>query len=294
MGCALPCPHGPIPAAGRRSEEGAAFRRYPPLDRTLAHTAAGDAQDAVRTPVEQAAELGLANAILAWRQRTGAAFHRFARAGIGNCIGGECFGRLLVPRDRLPDMDDTARPRPGRSTVASGRRGVVRRRPGAAGCRIGWGFLWAPVLWCAIAGLVVSRPRRSVPACRNSGWEELIRPVAELSRYPSVSRMSFISARVRSLPLASAAITFYRSGGITPEGVAEKSFQQPPLVVLIVTQKRIRAPDGRPLAGAFHSFRRELPGYSARGTNALGQFRTIWCFLPIWANGHPPSRCYSW
>ena len=62
--------------------EGAAFRRYPPLDRTLAHTAAGDAQDADRTPVEQAAELGLANAILAWRQRTGAAFHRFARAGI--------------------------------------------------------------------------------------------------------------------------------------------------------------------------------------------------------------------
>jgi len=43
--------------------EDAAFRRYLPLARTLAHTAAGNAKDADRTAVEQVAELGLANAV---------------------------------------------------------------------------------------------------------------------------------------------------------------------------------------------------------------------------------------
>ena len=61
--------------------EDAAFRRYLPMARTLAHTEGG-AQDADRTAIEQAAELGLANAILAWRQRTGAGFRRFARSSI--------------------------------------------------------------------------------------------------------------------------------------------------------------------------------------------------------------------
>jgi DNA-directed RNA polymerase specialized sigma subunit len=62
--------------------EDAAFRRYLPLARTLAHTAAGNAKDADRTAIEQAAELGLANAVLAWRQSTSAGFRRFARSSI--------------------------------------------------------------------------------------------------------------------------------------------------------------------------------------------------------------------
>jgi hypothetical protein len=61
--------------------EDAAFRRYLPLARTLAHTA-GDATDADRTAVEQAAELGLATAVPAWRKRAGAGFRRFARSSI--------------------------------------------------------------------------------------------------------------------------------------------------------------------------------------------------------------------
>jgi len=60
--------------------EDAAFRRYLPMARTLAHTEGG-AQDADHPAIEQAAELGL-NAILAWRQRTGAGFRRFARSSI--------------------------------------------------------------------------------------------------------------------------------------------------------------------------------------------------------------------
>jgi hypothetical protein len=62
--------------------EDAAFRRYLPLARTLAHTAGGETPDADRTATEQLAELGLANAVLAWRQRTGAGFRRSARSCI--------------------------------------------------------------------------------------------------------------------------------------------------------------------------------------------------------------------
>ncbi len=61
--------------------EDAAFRRYLPMARTFAHMEGGP-QDADRTAIEQAAELGLANAILAWRQRTGAGFRRFARSSM--------------------------------------------------------------------------------------------------------------------------------------------------------------------------------------------------------------------
>jgi len=57
----------------------------------------------------------------------------------------------------------------------------------------------------------------------NSGWDELIRPVAELSRYPAASRMSIISAWVRSRPAASATITRYRSGTTTPAGGCHRS-----------------------------------------------------------------------
>lgn len=63
--------------------EDAAFRRYLPLARTLAHTTAGDdAKEVDRIAIEQVAELGLANAVLAWRQRTSAGFRRFARSSI--------------------------------------------------------------------------------------------------------------------------------------------------------------------------------------------------------------------
>ena len=68
--------------APQPSPEDAAFRRYLPLSRTLAHSAAGDATGPDRTNIEQAAELGLAKAVLAWGARTGAGFPRFARSGI--------------------------------------------------------------------------------------------------------------------------------------------------------------------------------------------------------------------
>jgi len=59
---------------------------------------------------------------------------------------------------------------------------------------------------------------RSGPVRRNNGWDELIRPVAVVSRYPAASRMSIISARVRSRPAARATITRCRSGAETPPG----------------------------------------------------------------------------
>ena len=70
--------------------EDAAFRRYLPLARTLAHTttttttttAVDDAKEVDRIAFEQVAELGLANAVLAWRQRTSAGLRRFARSSI--------------------------------------------------------------------------------------------------------------------------------------------------------------------------------------------------------------------
>jgi len=34
---------------------------------------------------------------------------------------------------------------------------------------------------------------------------------------------------------------------------------------------------------------RICPGVRVEGTNSLGQFRTFWCFRPVWAKGHPPS-----
>jgi hypothetical protein len=61
--------------------EDAAFRLYLPMARTLAHTVGGDTL-ADRVTAEQAAELGLAYAVLAWRQRTSGGFRRFARSTI--------------------------------------------------------------------------------------------------------------------------------------------------------------------------------------------------------------------
>lgn len=63
--------------------EDAAFRFYLPMTRTLAHTVTGgtDGVDRVRAATaEQAAELGLARAVLAWRERTSGGFRRYARS----------------------------------------------------------------------------------------------------------------------------------------------------------------------------------------------------------------------
>jgi hypothetical protein len=80
--------------------EDAAFRRYLPLARTLAHTMGGDSPDADRTATEQVAELGLANAVLAWRQRTGAGFLRFARSSIIRELSSRWWFRPVVGAQR--------------------------------------------------------------------------------------------------------------------------------------------------------------------------------------------------
>lgn len=61
--------------------EDAAFRLYLPMARSLAHTVSGGTP-VDRITAEQAAELGLAFAVLAWRQRTSGGFRRFARSTI--------------------------------------------------------------------------------------------------------------------------------------------------------------------------------------------------------------------
>ena len=59
--------------------EDAVFRLYLPMARTLARrVGCDDAADWTRA--EQAAELGLAHAVLSWEQRSGGGFRRFARA----------------------------------------------------------------------------------------------------------------------------------------------------------------------------------------------------------------------
>ena len=59
--------------------EDAAFRMYLPMARTLARTVTPETG---RDASEQAAELGLAHAVLDWRHRTSAEFRRFARSAI--------------------------------------------------------------------------------------------------------------------------------------------------------------------------------------------------------------------
>jgi hypothetical protein len=61
--------------------EDAVFRFYLPMARGLAHTVVGEsAMD--RVSAEQAAELGLARAILEWPRRTSGGFRRSARSAI--------------------------------------------------------------------------------------------------------------------------------------------------------------------------------------------------------------------
>jgi hypothetical protein len=61
--------------------EDAVFRFYLPMARGLAHTVVGESA-ADRVPAEQAAELGLARAILEWPGRTSGGFRRSARSAI--------------------------------------------------------------------------------------------------------------------------------------------------------------------------------------------------------------------
>ena len=60
--------------------EDAVFGLYLPMARTLAHSVVGESVD--RQVSEQSAELGLAHAVLAWRQRASGGFRRFARSSI--------------------------------------------------------------------------------------------------------------------------------------------------------------------------------------------------------------------
>jgi hypothetical protein len=60
--------------------EDAVFRFYLPMARTLAHEFASGPQSF--TAAEQAAELGLAQAVLAWRHRDSGEFRRFATSSI--------------------------------------------------------------------------------------------------------------------------------------------------------------------------------------------------------------------
>ena len=66
----------------RAHTEDAVFRFYLPMARTLARSSARYPHDP--EGAEQAAELGLAQAVLAWRHPTGQGFDRAARAAIIN------------------------------------------------------------------------------------------------------------------------------------------------------------------------------------------------------------------
>ena len=66
----------------RAHSEDAVFRFYLPLARTLARTSARHSDDP--EGAEQAAELGLAQAVLAWRHPSGQGFDRAATTAIVN------------------------------------------------------------------------------------------------------------------------------------------------------------------------------------------------------------------
>jgi len=75
-------------------------------------------------------------------------------------------GRLSVPRERLFNMDDTDRPgladpRVRLVSAVLYVAGIALMITGAVGA-----FLWSPVLWCAIAGLVVIAAALAITAGR--------------------------------------------------------------------------------------------------------------------------------
>lgn len=94
--------------------EDAIFRLYLPMARTLAGTAIGGSVD--HRIADHAAELGLAQAVLAWQQPTSGGFRRFARATImrqlQNCV---------VPRPQPARK----KPRAGQSVMVAGQPVMV-------------------------------------------------------------------------------------------------------------------------------------------------------------------------
>ena len=78
--------------------EDAVFRFYLPLARSLARSST--IPDADRDRAEQAAELGLARAVLAWREHDCTAFVSFARAVILRQL--QAIAASAAPRRRLP------------------------------------------------------------------------------------------------------------------------------------------------------------------------------------------------
>ena len=89
------------------SAEDAVFRFYLPLAHDLARRTMM-VDDALADQVEQAAELGLANAVLAWRHPDSQGFRAFARAAVTAQIrrtqapGGWVSGRLCRPNQPAP------------------------------------------------------------------------------------------------------------------------------------------------------------------------------------------------
>jgi hypothetical protein len=80
--------------------EDAVFRFYLPLARATARTYAGWAVDP--DPAEQAAELGLANAVLAWRRADICAFAAFARAAMIRQMSATANARARRLRPAIP------------------------------------------------------------------------------------------------------------------------------------------------------------------------------------------------
>jgi len=62
----------------------AVFRRYLPMARTLANGAGDGSRPVDPADAEQAAELGLAQAVLGWRRPDSSGFEAFARAAIAS------------------------------------------------------------------------------------------------------------------------------------------------------------------------------------------------------------------
>ena len=68
--------------------EDSVFRMYLPMARSLAHATIAESS-ADRPRAEEQAELGLAHAVLGWRQRTGGGFRHYARTAILRRLSGD-------------------------------------------------------------------------------------------------------------------------------------------------------------------------------------------------------------
>ena len=89
--------------------EDAVFRFYLPMARALARSSAQYPDDP--QGAEQAAELGLAQAVLAWRHPSGQGFDRAATAAINNHLRQAALERPRIPPER-PSREVVDRCRP--------------------------------------------------------------------------------------------------------------------------------------------------------------------------------------